>query len=405
MVSKLSELVSIPTVNPPGKHYEEAAGLIAEWLKEAGMNVELIKIPEDWLDKHYPYSPAHRGHPRIIVYGRTGRRDRVLHFNGHYDVVPPGTGWSVTEPFKPLVRDGRLYGRGATDMKGGIVSAVTAIHEILVEELVDTGELGIEAAFVPDEESGGDGTRYLVEEVGVRPTYVVIAEPSTLKRISIGHKGFVRGKVHVYGRQVHGSIPFMGENAFEKAASLVHFFKPLYEKEVINPRITNYPIVPEEAKHPTINLGGYAESTSRKDNIVPGEFVFSFDRRVLPEEDPVKTAEELEEYLRKAAEKTGARISVEILSVVPGSVTPLDAELVKLSSNAVKKVTGTEPQLLVSTGRTDQVYYSRAGSQVVVMGPGAEGTAHMPDEYTTLRELNGYVEVYRELARMLASMQ
>ncbi len=403
LVSRLSRLVSIPTVNPPGESYEDAAGLIAEWLRDAGMKVDLIRIPEDWLEKNYPYSPQHKGHPRILVYAHTGRRDRVLHFNGHYDVVPPGTGWSVTEPFKPLVKDGRMYGRGTTDMKGGIVSAVTALEEILSEDIVDTSDLGLEAAFVPDEESGGDGTKYLVEEAGVRPSYVVIAEPSTLRRIAIGHKGFVRGLIHVYGRQVHGSVPFMGENAFEKACMLLGSFKPAYEENVIKPRVSKYPIIPEEAKHPTLNLGGQAESTSHKDNIVPGEFVFSFDRRVLPEENVEEAARELKEYLEKAAERTGARVKVEILSMVPGSVTPPDSELVLKASEAMSSVTGRQPQILVSTGRTDQVYYSAHGSSVVVMGPGAEGTAHMPDEYTLIEELNGFVDVYKYLARLLAS--
>ncbi|MDK2383967.1 MAG: M20/M25/M40 family metallo-hydrolase, partial [Candidatus Korarchaeota archaeon] len=112
LVKRLSDLVSIPTINPPGEHYEEAAGLLADWLREVGMRTELIMIPEKWLDKHYPYSPAHHGYPRVIVYAYVGNKERALHFNGHYDVVPPGSGWRVTDPFRPVVRDGRMYGRG-----------------------------------------------------------------------------------------------------------------------------------------------------------------------------------------------------------------------------------------------------------------------------------------------------
>ncbi|MET1127726.1 MAG: succinyl-diaminopimelate desuccinylase, partial [Thermoproteota archaeon] len=108
-VELLGKLISIPTVNPPGSNYENCARLLGGELDRLGFEVQLVEIPESYLDEHYPYAPAHRGYPRFIVLGRLGSGRPILHFNGHYDVVPPGTGWA-RDPFTPAVVDGKVYG-------------------------------------------------------------------------------------------------------------------------------------------------------------------------------------------------------------------------------------------------------------------------------------------------------
>ena len=117
----LGEIVSIPTVSPWGEGYEEFARVSKELLESVGVSVEIHRVPQEYVDPRVP--PEGRGRARYIVLARIGNRDNViLHFNGHYDVVPGGPGWSVTEPFKPRIVDGKLYGRGTTDMKGGIAA-------------------------------------------------------------------------------------------------------------------------------------------------------------------------------------------------------------------------------------------------------------------------------------------
>ena len=236
----LSRFVEVPTVNPPGEGYETFAKLAESLLRDVGFSVEVVEVPSDYLDRYYPYAPAHRGYPRYVVLGRYGEGSPVLHFNGHYDVVPPGSGWSY-EPFKATVVGDRVYGRGTTDMKGGIAAVLVAVESLLKEGFEPRGT--IEVALVPDEEAGGVGSRFLVEKIlKAAPDYVIIAEPTTSTMVSIGHKGMVRGLVRVFGKQVHGSAPWLGENAFLIAARLASRFSELYE-HILRSRRTSAPVL------------------------------------------------------------------------------------------------------------------------------------------------------------------
>jgi succinyl-diaminopimelate desuccinylase len=398
-VDVLRDLISIQTVNPPGLEYAKCAEFLRKHLEAFGFHVELVPIPEDYLDKYYPYAPSHRGNPRYIVLGRKGAGSPILHFNGHYDVVPAGAGWKK-DPFKPVVEEGRIYGRGATDMKGGIAAVIGSFKNIVDSKLKLGGT--VEVAFVPDEESGGAGTKYLVESGQTKPDYVIIAEPShpPVEGITIGHKGIVRGVVKVLGKQVHGSAPWMGENAFVKASMLVSEFTKEYQP-LLDSRTTKHPTKDPKGKHPTINLGGYAESLSKKDNILSGEFTFSFDRRVIPEEDVDEVAKELQEFFETAAQRAGARHEVKVLSTVPASVTSLDSKIVAVASKCIKSRLNAEAVATIDVGRNDAVFYKNIGVEVINYGPGMEQTAHTPDEYTTIAELTDAVEIYTDIIEEL----
>lgn len=391
-IKTLVDLVSIPTINPPGKNYEACANYLSDELKGMGFKVDNIKIPEDYLDKYYPYAPQHRGYPRYIVYGKIGNGNPILHFNGHYDVVPPGTGWTK-DPFKPIIENGRIYGRGTTDMKGGIASIMAALKYIIEKDENLNGTL--EVAFVPDEESGGMGSKYLLENGYSKPDYVIIGEPTTSKKIVIGHKGFIRGLVRVFGKQVHGSSPWLGENAFLKASAMALKFMELYEP-ILKSKRTRAPVTSSEGAHPTINLGGYAESTAGKDNIVPGEFVFSFDRRVLPEENLEDIINELKHYFNKVAESINVKHEIKILSSVPAALTPINSEIVNVAKECINSLLSLEPSIEISLGRNDAVYYvNTVHSQVINLGPGVEKTAHTADEYTEIDEIIKIVILYK----------
>ncbi len=398
-VDLLRDLISIQTVNPPGLGYGKCADFLKSHLEELGFHVELVTIPEDYLDKYYPYAPNHRGNPRQIVLGRRGSERPILHFNGHYDVVPAGAGWK-RDPFKPVVEEGRIYGRGSTDMKGGIAAVIGSLKHITDSKVKLGGT--VEVAFVPDEESGGAGTRYLVESGRAKPDYVVIAEPThpPVERVTIGHKGIVRGLVKVLGKQVHGSTPWKGENAFVKASQLVSEFTKDYQP-LLDSKVTKHPTEEPEGKHPTINLGGYAESLSKKDNIISGEFTFSFDRRVIPEEDVDEVGRELVKFFQTAAQRVGARHEVKILSSVPASVISLDSKVALALSKCIKSKLRTDPVATISAGRNDAIFYKKMGVDAINYGPGVEATAHIPDEYTTIAELNNAVEIYTDLIKEL----
>ena len=128
LVEFLREIVRIPTENPPGTNYPECAGAIGRKMEEAGLAVEYVEVPGELLPALAPHG---EGLPRPSVIGRlTGRRDRpLLHFTGHYDVVPAGEGWTV-DPYAAWIRDGKIYGRGASDQKSGIAAQVFAIKAL-----------------------------------------------------------------------------------------------------------------------------------------------------------------------------------------------------------------------------------------------------------------------------------
>lgn len=213
-----------------------------------------------------------------------------------------------------------------------------------------------------------------------------------MSRVGIGHRGYVRGLIRVHGRQAHASVPSRGVNAFEKACELAGIIKREYALRLEEVK-SNFPIHPEEASKPTITLGGYAESTSRKDNIVPGEFVFSFDRRVIPEEDADSVARGFKEFVEEAARRLGVRAEVEVKSLIPGSVTSKNSPIVRLALEAARRA-GVEAEPVVLAGRTDQVYYSRRGSAVITWGPGVLGVSHGVDEYVTIEEVARAIRAY-----------
>ncbi len=169
MVGFLRGLVNIPTENPPGREYERCADYLGGWLERLGYHVEYPTIPPDQLDTLAPHG---MGLPRVSVLAvRPGSRPRpVLHYNGHYDVVPAGNGWTV-DPFGGEIRDGRIYGRGVSDMKGGIAAAIYAVEALRRAGFTLTGT--VEHSLVPDEESTGNrnaGTGFLVEQGYISPT-------------------------------------------------------------------------------------------------------------------------------------------------------------------------------------------------------------------------------------------
>ncbi len=364
------------------------------------MSVEVIEISESYLDEHYPYAPQHRGYPRYIVLARTSPGEPAIHFNGHYDVVPPGSSWS-RDPFKPVIENGKLYGRGATDMKGGIASLIAALRRTLSE-----GELPrpVELAFVPDEESGGIETRYLVEELGVRPRYVLIAEPTTSGLLGIRHKGMIRELIKVIGKQGHASRPWKAVNAFEKACLLVSKLLGEFVPQLQRVR-SSYPFLEEEAHYTTIALGGYATSSSMKDNVIPNEFVSSFDIRTIPEQNNTELFEEFREYLQRVATELQVGIDIVKLIDIPAAFTPLDSPLIGFVKSVAMRVLGYEPRIYVNTGRFDLVFYRRYGSHVIAYGPGASGQAHAIDEYTYINEIEVFVELYSEMIKRLSELR
>ena len=178
MVDFLCGLTRIPTVNPPGEEYTAGAHFIGGKLEEFGYQVQFVTAEDR--PEHTPQ------HPRINVIGQmAGAASRpLLHFNGHFDVVPVGKGWSV-DPFGALVRDGKIYGRGTADQKAGIAASIYAVEAIRRCGLKLAGT--VEQSGTVDEESGGFAGVATLARRGLigrdRTDFVIITEPSNVDRI------------------------------------------------------------------------------------------------------------------------------------------------------------------------------------------------------------------------------
>ncbi|TRM75606.1 succinyl-diaminopimelate desuccinylase, partial [Sulfolobus sp. A20-N-F8] len=197
----LKELIRIPTENPPGLNYDIIVKKMKEKLDELGYNTEVFSLSDDDLK-------------RLVKFGKGGRHNLVgylgngnirIAFNGHYDVVPAGDGWSVN-PYEGIIKDGKLYGRGSADMKSGIVSQIYAV-ELLRRNKVFPSNLQIVQTLVPDEETVGNinaGTYYLVEKGILKKgkiNYVIFTEPTGADNVCYGHRGAIWAIVRVYGKK------------------------------------------------------------------------------------------------------------------------------------------------------------------------------------------------------------
>ncbi|MEM4583201.1 MAG: M20/M25/M40 family metallo-hydrolase, partial [Desulfurococcaceae archaeon] len=258
----------------------------------------------------------------------------------------------------------------------------------------------VEGVLVPDEEIGGlTGTGYLVRELGSRPDWVVIAEPSGISNVYIGHRGNVWFMVKVHGRQAHGSSPWLGDNAFEKMLIYAKTFIDEYRAK-INSKRSSFIYEHPEASKPTITPGGLLLSPGAV-NVVPGMVGFSVDRRLIIEENIEGVISEVKELVSEINNKTGIYSEVEILDASNPAYTPPDSTIVKSIELSIRNVLGTKPSLIICTGGLDLKYYSEKKIEAIAYGPGAIGIAHKPNEYIDLLDLKKSISVYIELVKNL----
>ncbi len=394
-----AELIRIPSVNPPGDAYRECAELIGVRLEADGFETEYIQGPGD--------DPQR---PKLNVLGRRrGRQARpALHLNGHFDVVPPGEGWTV-DPFGGEIRDGYLYGRGSADMKAGLAAAIFAAEAVRRAGIGLRGT--VEISGTVDEESGGlAGVAHLAStgRITSRTTdYVIIPEPFSPTRICIGHRGVLWFRITARGHIAHGSMPFLGASAIDAAADVA-----LGLQEAIGDLVTELPVVPEGARRPTINMNSIAGgqvieglgSSAALDGhgqglpspCVADQCELVVDRRYLEEEGPEAVRAEVREVLNAVeARRPGIEFEVEeLLSVLP-TRTPNDCALVESLARAIETTTGTAADLVASPGTYDHKHFQRIGGigQCVAYGPGELEQAHQPDERCLLSDITQSTQV------------
>jgi succinyl-diaminopimelate desuccinylase len=387
MIAFAQSLVAIPTVNPPGENYRACAEHIGDRLAEFGYEVNYVAA--EGLPEHTDR------YPRINVIGEmrhAAARPR-LHFNGHFDVVPPGDGWTV-DPFAGVVRDGKLFGRGSTDQKAGIAASIFAVEAIRRAGVKLAGS--IEQSGTVDEESGGfAGVAYLAERGYIsrdRTDFVIITEPLNVDRVCLGHRGVYWFEVATLGRIAHGSMPFLGIGAIGKMADFISAIERELQP-VLSARTTAMPVEPPQARHPSININsisGGQPTAGFQTPCVADRCEAIFDRRFLIEEPIDQVREEIRAILRGiAAQDPEFRYEMKDLMTVHPVLTDAKSQLVTTMAGAVRDVLGAEPPLIASPGTYDQKHVMRLGyvDQCIAYGPGLLHMAHQPDEYCRIDHL------------------
>jgi succinyl-diaminopimelate desuccinylase len=387
IVALTQDLVRIPTVNPPGDEYDACATFLGDLLKRHAFEVEYIVADG---------RPEHTArHPRVNVVGsRSGRSGGpVVHLNGHIDVVPAGHGWTV-DPFGGVVREGRIFGRGVCDMKAGIAAAVFAAEAIRRAGVTLAGT--VEISGTVDEESGGfAGVAWLAQQGRIaksRTDYVIIPEPLNVDRICVGHRGVYWFELTTRGRTAHGSMPFLGVSAIDGMSEVVASIRRELEPALAR-RITEMPVVPESARHATININAI-EGGQGIDGIqtpcVADRCRAVFDRRFLIEEGFTATRDEIDRLISRAlAAIPGVEYEIRDLMVVEPVLTPHTSPVVVALDGAIRHVLGTAPTLVASPGTYDHKHVARiAGiADCVAYGPGELELAHQPDESCRISDL------------------
>ena len=389
LVSLTRALVQIPTINPPGDNYADCIELLKSRLSTRGFQIEIIRAegtPGD-TDRY----------PRLnLIARREGNRPGpCVHFNSHIDVVPPGKGWN-DDPFAAVVRDGKIYGRGTCDMKGGLAASIIAV-EALLEWMPDFPG-AIEISGTADEETGGyGGVAYLAEKgwmAAPRIDHVIIPEPLNKDRICLGHRGVWWSELETFGTVAHGSMPFLGDSAIRHMTAVLNEFETtLYPQ--LEQKVTSMPVVPDGAKQSTLNInsvhGGLEEGFSG----LPAPMVADscrlvLDRRFLIEEELIEVKSEVLEILEsltKARENFSYELR-DLFEVIP-SMTDRNAAVVQSVDHAISQIFGRAPEYVVSPGTYDQKHIDRIGKleNCIAYGPGILDLAHQANEYVGIADM------------------
>ncbi len=402
MVETLIELIKIPAISPDSGgegEYDKAQKLL-----------EIIRgWPFDKIERYDAPDPRAKNgvRPNILAYyyGEQGEKSPRLWILTHLDVVPPGdlSKWTVTKPFEPLVKDGKIYGRGSEDNGQSLVASLYAVKALM--NLGIRPKRTIILAFVSDEETGSKhGLEWLMKEhpeVFRKDDLVLVPDGGNEEGtfIEIAEKSILWMKIKVKGKQVHASMPGLGLNAhrvaLDYAKELDEFLHEKYNArdELFDP--------PESTFEPT--MGG---NPSDAPNIAPGEHEVVFDCRVLPQynldnilNDAQELAEEIKEKYRKEVNgKVLPEVRVEVLQRLDAPApTAKDSEIVKLLQKAIKEFRGKDVKVGGIGGGTFAAYFRKLGIPAVVWAT-LDEMAHQPNEYTKIENMVEDAKIMAALA-------
>jgi acetylornithine deacetylase/succinyl-diaminopimelate desuccinylase family protein len=374
----LSSLVAIPSVNPMGRNLSGPEVL----------ETRLTEFLESWvrpLDVRYARQSVAPGRDNLLAwYEAPGARRRIL-FDVHQDTVPPGG--MVFPPFTPVVSGGRLYGRGACDVKGSMAAMLMAFARLVRER--PAGSASVLLACTVDEEYTHIGSSRLAEtEHGAE--LAIVAEPTSLKLVHC-HKGAVRWKIRTRGLACHSSMPEAGVNAIYRMAKILDAIElHAWSLALSQPD----PILGP----PTLSVGRIEGGQSV--NIVPDWCEIEVDRRLIPGEEAMASMGQVRDQLERSLGPADW-IEFEEPSVHMPPLAPQAGPWLEVLGDAVGVATGRRPEVTGVPFGTDAGPLSAAGTPCVVFGPGHIAQAHTKDEWIELEQVEVAAEAYYQIALAL----
>ena len=370
LVALTTALVAAGGENPGGTE-EATVQVLTEFGRAAGLDVATETVAE--------------GRPNFTAVLPGGSQPGML-FLGHSDVVPAGTGWD-RPPFEPYIRDGRLFGRGSTDMKGGLAAVLIAL-----KALKDAGAgLPFNAALActVDEEDLGIGIRAYTASAAADPAFrysaCVVAEPTDLETV-IGCRGDSYIELKVTGKSAHSGRPADGRNAIDAAARILE----LVRKDHALLQEDQDPLLGAGTWNIGLIQGGTGTS------MVAAECTVSLDRRLMPDDDAQQILDRLLAQVREAGIDTdGISVSAEVTMEMPGFRTPEDHPLVSNSVAALADA-GVDSAVRGWTAACDGGFVVRdLGVPAIVMGPGGlNDQAHQVNESVSIAEIVAAARAY-----------
>ena len=398
MARAIARLVAIPSENPPGKNYRAMATILENYIRAAGFDFERLQ-PKNKA-KNLKQGPA-------CLLGEYGRGQRTLYFHGHYDVVPAQS----VEQFKPMRKKHFLFGRGASDMKGGIVAMLYGMRAL--KECGAGLDGKIRLMLVPDEETGGArGSAWLAREglLGRSGIGMLTAEP-TSGVVWNANRGAISLRVEVRGKAAHVGLQHRGENAFERMHRVVE--RLLVLKREVESRTTDQNIGAEldfdkggetgaaRARNSILMVGGQSGGGTNF-NVVPDRCWFTVDRRINPEEDLEAEKARLIGVLEKCRGE-GIPLEWEIFQQGRSGASGVDEKLGRALAGSVREISGKAPRFEMCPGLLETRFYAARGMPAYAYGPGLLSVAHGPKEYVDMRRVTECGAIYALTAMEILS--
>lgn len=377
LIKLAQDLIRIPSHKDVLNREKEVAEYIYEFCKNNGLKVEYQDV--DGLRKN------------VLVYLDGEGTGKTLMFNGHMDTVPP---YNMTiDPFGAEIKDGFIWGRGASDMKGPIAAMLMAMLAIkrsnraMKGNIIFTGVLG--------EEEQSEGTETLVKS-NIKADGAIVGEPSNYE-YAIGHRGLEWIEIKIKGKAAHGGVPHLGINAISKAAKLINKIE-----EELMPKLKERD---NEYMGPSVMNFGRIEGGNQPSTVADWCSI-KIDRRYIPGETVATVFQELEEIVGKLKDED-PEFDAEIIRMENNFLTldhlylmtsPEDPIVIS-TKNAIEKVIERKSNITRRRGWTDAALLSNFGNiPTVVTGPGNISYSHTKDERIEIQHLIDYVDIYCKIA-------